>query len=67
MTDPAALVALCSAGTGAVALLSAAGLKAWRSWLELRRAALGAAGPPDVGELRARVRRLEAIAAGIEL
>lgn len=55
----------------AVALVSAAGLAAWRQWLGLKRAEL-AGGRPDgsrgeVGELRRRVRRLEALASGIEL
>jgi hypothetical protein len=57
--------------TLAVALVSAAGLRAWRQWLEVKRleiAGHGAAGPRDeLGELRRRVRRLEALASGIEL
>jgi hypothetical protein len=59
-----ALVALA-----AVTMVSLAALRAWRGWLELRRAQLlsgGASGGPDVGALRARVKRLEAIASGLD-
>jgi hypothetical protein len=74
MTDPASLAALTASGLLAVGLASAALLKAWHGWLELRRADLarrGRGGRPggreDVAELRARVRRLEAIASGGEV
>jgi hypothetical protein len=68
MTDPALLLALSGAAAAALALASGAGLKAWRQWLALRREALRTGGgPASAGELRglrARVRRLEAIADG---
>ena len=72
MSDPTLLVSLASAGTMAVALTAAAALKGWRQWLDLRRAELDrrggrarpAAGP--LADLRARVRRLEAIADGMD-
>ena len=55
----------------AVSLVSLAGLRAWRQWLELKRAELtvpGSAAPrSEVGELRRRVRRLEALASGLEI
>ncbi|MFD0849154.1 hypothetical protein [Sphingosinicella sp.] len=47
----------------------------WKGWLELKRAELGngraVAGPPvsgriDVADLKERVRKLEAIAAGVD-
>ena len=74
MADPASLAALTGSGLIAVGLASAALLKAWLSWLELRRMELGARGGAgkhsaaraEVAELRARVRRLEAIASGGE-
>ena len=56
--------------TVALALASAAGLKAWQQWLELKRAELLRDGPGargDLGEIRRRVRRLEALASGIEI
>jgi hypothetical protein len=73
MTDPASLAALTGSGLLAVGLSSAALLKAWFGWLELRRTELAARGGgdaskarPEIAELRARVRRLEAIASGGE-
>jgi hypothetical protein len=71
MADPYSLVALSGSGLLAIGLASAALLKAWHGWLELRRvelAALGGrrrpGGRPELADLRARVRRLEAIASG---
>jgi hypothetical protein len=61
-------------GTGAA---SWAGLKAWNGWLELKKMELtqkmGDRGLPPAGgriemaDLRERVRKLEAIAAGIDI
>jgi len=72
MTDPASLVALAASGLLAVALASAAGLRGWTGWLELRRLELGgrrggAGARIELADLRARVRRLEAIADGGEV
>jgi hypothetical protein len=75
MTDPASLAALTGSGLLAVGLASAALLRAWHGWLELRRMEIGSRGGrpasnaaprPELAELRARVRRLEAIASGGE-
>jgi hypothetical protein len=73
MTDPASLAALTGSGLLAVGLASAALLKAWHGWLDLRRAEFDRRGGrkdpgrrPDLADLRARVRRLEAIASGSE-
>lgn len=74
MSDPASLAALTGSGLLAVGLASGALLKAWFGWLELRRMELSARGGarrdperrPELAELRARVRRLEAIASGGE-
>jgi len=74
MNDPASLAALSGSGLLAIGLLSAALLRAWHGWLELRRielnrrgggAASSARGGGEVRELRERVRRLEAIANGL--
>jgi hypothetical protein len=64
---PALLAFACTALVG-VTMLSVAGLRAWRGWLELRRAQLlaGDGSPLDVGALRKRVKRLEAIASGLD-
>lgn len=75
MTDPASLVSLASAGTLAIGLTAVAALKGWQQWLDLRRSEIDAgrhrrgahaAARPGIAELRARVRRLEAIANGAE-
>ncbi|MET1112994.1 MAG: hypothetical protein ABWX67_15865 [Allosphingosinicella sp.] len=72
MNDPASLAALSASGLLALGLASAALLKAWHGWLELRRMELGRRGARrpggrlEVSELRERVRRLERIASGAE-
>ena len=64
---------------GTAAIISGAGLRAWRGWLEIRRLELGhrdqisSNSEPEVGlriELAAvkeRLKKLEAIASGVEL
>ena len=71
MTDPAIFAALTASGLIAIGLASGALLKGWQGWLELRRIELGRGGDgpqgrPELAELRARVRRLEALASGSE-
>jgi hypothetical protein len=59
----------------ALGLATAAALQAWCAWLALKRAALDSGRPLpspasariELASLRERVRRLEAIATGIEL
>jgi hypothetical protein len=72
VTDPGVL-ALAGAATAALGLAAAAALRAWHGWLELRRLEIARCGPApaagrgaaaDLRELRARLRRLEAIADG---
>ena len=70
MQDPGTMMA-ASAGMVGISITSAAGLKAWNGWLDIRRLELGqgrAASPSrgDVTELKERVRRLEAIASGVD-
>lgn len=77
MYDPPIILALDLIGLLAVTLLSFTGLKAWNNWLDLRRAELAAGnwqarpGLPssaiELADLEARVRKLEAIASGIDL
>ena len=75
MTDPAMLMMASSAAIVGVGIASAATLRAWSGWLELKRLELDLGGrgrghgesKPDVAELKARVRKLEAIASGIEI
>jgi hypothetical protein len=67
-------------GTSVLAALGAgswAGLKAWNGWLEFKRLELThdaadrhlppAGGRIEIADLRERVRKLEAIAAGIDI
>ena len=72
MTDPAALIALASAGTAGFGIITAASLRGWEGWLELRRMEISSgrprrtalSAPAEIRELRERVKRLEAIADG---
>jgi hypothetical protein len=74
MNDPTIVFAAALATIVAVAILSAALLRAWCGWLELKRLELGPsdsdhtlpAGRTAIAELKERVRRLEAIAAGVD-
>ncbi|MEO6224740.1 MAG: hypothetical protein ABIO80_02660 [Sphingomicrobium sp.] len=77
MIEPTAIAALSATVFGAVGGLSWAGLKAWNGWLELKRFELThdaaertlppATGRIEIADLRERVRKLEAIAAGIDI
>jgi len=71
MIDLSTPLPFAAASTAALVLVSAACLRAWRQWLELRRTELSGSGPAagraDLGELKRRVRRLEALASGIEV
>jgi hypothetical protein len=76
MSDPETLVAVLAAAVVALAMLSLAALKGWDGWLQLRRHELDhkRGGQPvtpaqarlELADLKDRVRRLEAIANGVE-
>jgi hypothetical protein len=69
MDGAAGFLITALAALAAVTMLSIAALSAWRGWLELRRAQIlsgASAGGADVGALRARVKRLEGIASGLD-
>jgi hypothetical protein len=76
MSDAGTMVALLAAGIVALAMVSLAALKGWDGWLELRRLELSqkrggeapspAAARLELADLKDRVRRLEAIANGME-
>lgn len=61
----------------AMGLASVAGLKGWQAWLDFKRLELAsqtgdhglppAAGRIELADLKERIRKLEAIAAGIDL
>jgi hypothetical protein len=72
--DPSTLLAVTSCAVAGLGLASAAALKGWGGWLELKRLELSGRGTlpssarrTALAELRERVRRLEAIASGSEL
>jgi hypothetical protein len=69
---------MAAAALGSTAMLCLAGLSAWRGWLDLRRyeIAAGRAGPEarepnpgvriEMADLKERLRKLEAIATGLD-
>lgn len=75
--DPLTIAVLSASILAGLAAASVAGLKAWNGWLELKRFELTqgtadrtlppATGRIELADLRERVRKLEAIAAGIDL
>jgi hypothetical protein len=75
--DPLTIAVLSASMITGLGAAGWAGLKAWNGWLELKRFELSQASgdrslPPatgriEIADLRERVRKLEAIAAGIDL
>jgi hypothetical protein len=74
MGDAAMLMTMASAGIVGLAIVSAAMLRGWAGWLEIRRLELegrdtarpSPAARIELTDLRARVRKLEAIANGVD-
>ena len=78
MTDVNATITLALSGLAGTAMLIAGGLSGWRSWLAFKHSELdqaqGATVPAptagtriEIADLKERIRKLEAIAAGVEL
>ena len=77
MMDPVLISVVSTSIFAGLGGASWAGLKAWNGWLELKRFELthdtadrtlpAASGRIEIADLRERVRKLEAIAAGIDL
>jgi len=75
--DPLTIGVLAASIIVGLAGASIAGLKAWSGWLDLKKMELAqiagdrglppATGRIEIADLRERVRKLEAIAAGIDL
>jgi hypothetical protein len=75
--DPITIGVLSASIMVGLAGVSLAGLKAWSGWLELKKMELTqvvsdrglppATGRIEIADLRERVRKLEAIAAGIDI
>ncbi len=77
MQDPIFYLVMAGFGLVTTAILAIAGLKGWNGWLGLKHAELARQGsetsPPtaaariEVADLKERIRKLEAIAAGVDL
>lgn len=74
MSDTGMMI-MVAAGLAGFLILVAVTLKGWTAWLDLKRAELDAGTPRaapspaariELADLKARVRRLEAIADGVE-
>lgn len=77
MTDPILIATVAASLMLAVGIAAWAALKGWQGWLELKRMELvngcaeatmpPASGRIELADLKERIRKLEAIAAGIDL
>ena len=66
---PIAEIVTALAALAGLGLVAAATLKGWQGWLELKTRDMDITPPGriELADLRERVRRLEAIAAGVDL
>jgi hypothetical protein len=79
MPDPSFYLIMASAALAGLAMLVSAGLAGWRGWLRLKEQQLrqdadarapmptGTSARIEIADLRERIRKLEAIAAGVDL
>ncbi len=79
MESASLYMTIAATGLLAIALLSSTMLRGWRDWLAFKRhemetqGQIGASGSPsttsriEIADLKERIRKLEAIAAGVEL
>lgn len=77
MSESVTMIAMASFGLAALAILAWAGLKAWHGWLEVKRMELAghrhleprsqAMDMIEMADLKERIRKLENIAACIDL
>ena len=77
MQEPLTIAIVAAAVLAGLCIIALAALRGWRGWLDLKRAEIGLrvqdSGPPsaaariEVADLKERIRRLEAIAAGVDL
>jgi hypothetical protein len=80
--DPNLYITLSVSGLAGLAMVTTAGLSGWRGWLALKRQELvehragpglaepampSAASRIEIADLKERIRKLEAIAAGVDL
>jgi len=79
MTDPNFYLTIASAGLAGLAMMTFAALTGWRGWLALKHQELNLSGDMhapsmpnasariEIADLKERIRKLEAIAAGVDL
>lgn len=78
MTDPTVILATAICSLAAISILAMVALRGWRDWLDLQRLSLQQHrdGPMpavntgariEIADLKERIRKLEAIAAGVDL
>lgn len=79
MQDPTFYVTMAAAGLAGLAMLTGAALTGWRGWLAFKQQELTAGDPHaaltmpsagtriEIADLKERIRKLEAIAAGVDL
>lgn len=77
MTEPMTMMAMGGFGLAGLGMAVVAALKGWQGWLELKRLELSGHGQRDgrspvaerieVADLKERIRKLEAIAACVDL
>jgi hypothetical protein len=73
MTEPLTSIVTASFGLTALIITAWAALKGWQGWLEIKRLELGGKGRApaadriELADLKERVRKLEAIAACVDL
>ncbi len=81
MSDPNFYLVIASAALAGLGMITAASLAGWRGWLALKRQELSLAHAGDshqpmpsnagarieIADLKERIRKLEAIAAGVDL
>ncbi|MEH3104416.1 MAG: hypothetical protein PGN12_10965 [Sphingomonas phyllosphaerae] len=77
MSDPQITLTLAVASLAGLAMLIFAALNGWRSWLQLKSQEMRLASAPapapaagariEIADLKERIRKLEAIAAGVDL
>ncbi|WP_203309392.1 MULTISPECIES: hypothetical protein [Sphingomonas] len=78
MTDPNVYLTVSLSSLAGLAMITTAGLSGWRSWLALKHQQLDhaqdqlpavptAGSRIEIADLKERIRKLEAIAAGVDL
>ena len=78
MSEPVTMMAMAGFGLAALGILLFAALKGWQGWLDLKRLELASAQPRatnhggtaeriELADLKERIRKLESLAACIDL